>query len=116
MATSLISFLLLQLQQAWEMINPFKRVPSTNVEIMENDDDSWKFMPRYPGMVWLRGLQAQVNMDKSTSLFDHNLVYISADVIYLNKRYTYKINGVGRKYSLDMLDSISEILKERSSK
>ena len=92
-------------------MNPFSRVPPSYVEIIENDDDkSWKFLPRYSGIVWIRKLQIKVNFTDSI-LFDSKIVYISADVIYLNKRYTYKINRVGLGYCLRMLDSITEFLK-----
>lgn len=99
-----------KLRETWEKIDPFSRVPSDYVEIIENDDNSWKFLPRYSGIVWIRKVQVKVNFTDSV-LFDSKIVYISADVIHLNKRYTYKINKVGLRYCLRMLDSITEFLK-----
>ena len=100
-----------QLRQTWGKINPFARVPSSNVEIVESDDQSWKFLPRYAGLVWLRKLQVHVDFVDSIDLFDSRIVHISADVVHSNTRYTYKISNVGLSYCLRMLDSITEILK-----
>lgn len=105
-----------QLRKTWEKINPFARVPSNNVEITENMDQSWRFLPRYDGIIWLRKLEIHVKFLESMDLFDSKIVHISGDVVILNKRYTYKINNVGLSYCLRLLDSITEILKHCSKR
>ncbi len=104
-----------QIRDIWNKIDPFSRVPGTNVEITENPDLSWRSQPRYHGIIWLRQLEVYVKFEDVDSLFERNIVYVTGDVVILNKRYKYKINDVGLSYCLRLLDSITETLKHCKS-
>eukprot|EP00794_Sanderia_malayensis_P008976 gene8976-9934_t len=101
-----------KMRDIWNKIDPFSRVPGTNVEVVENPDMTWRSEPRYHGLIWLRQLEIYVRFMDVDTVFERSIVYVTGDVVVLNKRYTYKIKDVGLSYCLRLLDSITETLKQ----
>ncbi len=85
------------------------------MEITENTETSWLQEPRYDGTIWLRELEIYVKFEDTEEMFERNIVYITGDVVILNKRYNYKIKNIGLSYCLRLLDSITETLKHCKS-